>query len=159
MASVTDAFLVYSFMKRLVLPFNQWPAYKHGIIDEHGKVLRPKSTLRTQEEHGSWGRFDIMVANLKKLIAKVPGGSSLIGSAAAAGFLFKECKDLDPDNYVLMEYKFNSYFSQLLTEEVPTNAVAGGKVAGLGVGPQGEPPKHRATLKMLKKVLKRKEVN
>lgn len=157
MASVTDVFLVYSFMKRLVLPFNQWPAYKLGIIDEHGKVLKPKRTLKTREENDAWGRFDIMVANLKKLIAKVPGGSSMIGSAAAAGFLFKECKDLDAEDDLLLEERFNQHFSQLLNEEVPTNAVAGGKVAGLGVGPQGEPPKHRASLAHLKKVLKRKK--
>jgi hypothetical protein len=159
MASVTDAFLVYSFMKRLVLPFHQWPAYKLGIIDEHGKVLKPKRTLRSQEEHSAWGRFDIIIANLKKLIAKVPGGSSMIGSAAAAGFLFKECKDIDAEDKQLLQERFDHYFSQLLTEEVPTNAVAGGRVAGLGVGPQGEPPKHKATLRQLKKILKRKEIN
>lgn len=48
-----------------------------------------------------------------------------------------------------------------LKEEVPTNAVAGGAVAGLGVGPQGEPgvnKKKKKTVITFKDFFKRKEV-
>jgi len=34
-----DLFLVYQFMKRLITPFEKWPAFKLGIIDKDGKVL------------------------------------------------------------------------------------------------------------------------
>lgn len=37
--------------------------------------------------------------------------------------------------------KFKS-FSKLKEDGAPTNAVGGGNVAGLGVGPQGEPGVH-----------------
>lgn len=159
MAGVTDAFLVYSMVKRLAVPFKKWPAYKLGIIDADGHVLKKKATLTTPEERDAWGRYDIMIANLKKLIAKVPGGSSMIGSAAAAAFLFKECMDIDAEDEMILEQRFNSHFGMLIEDmgAVPANNVGGGQVAALGVGPNGEPPK-RTTLPKLRQMMKRKSV-
>ena len=37
-----------------------------------------------------------------------------------------------------MRKEVREYFKQLV-EDVPTNNVSGGKIAGVGVGPQGEP--------------------
>lgn len=150
MASITDAFLVYSFIKRLVLPFNKWPAYKHGIIDEFGNVLKKRASLNTTER-GAWGRYDIMIANLKKIIAKIPGGHSMIGSAAAAAFLFKECKDLDAEDANLLEQKFNNHFSMII-EEVAANNASSGAVAAL----DDNPPK--TNLKRVRSMIKRKPV-
>lgn len=151
MAGITDAFLVYSFMKRLVLPFNKWPAYKAGVIDEHGNVLKTRKSL-TQQELRSWGRYDIMVANLKKLIAKIPGGSSMIGSTAAAAFLFKECMDLKADDDLILESRFNKYFEQiLLSEDVAVNNASSGNVAAL----DNNPPTKKATLPMLRRIIKK----
>ena len=87
---VVDLFLVYQFIRRLATPFVKWDAYKLGIIDKDGKVLIKKKDLNTPEQKKAWGIFDIMVANLKKLLAKVPGGSSTIASYAAALYLIKE---------------------------------------------------------------------
>ena len=44
-------------------------------------------------------------------------------------------------------------------ENVAVNNVGSGNVAGLGVGPQGEPPKHKALLSKVKSMLKRKVPN
>lgn len=87
---VVDLFLVYQFIRRLATPFNKWDAYKLGIIDDAGKVLIKKKDLTTSEQKKAWGVFDILVANIKKLLAKVPGGSSRLASYAAALFLIKE---------------------------------------------------------------------
>ena len=87
---IVDLFLVYQFIRRLATPFVKWDAYKLGIIDKDGKVLIKKKDLKTPEQKKAWGIFDIMVANLKKLLAKVPGGSSTIASYAAALYLIKE---------------------------------------------------------------------
>lgn len=46
-----------------------------------------------------------------------------------------------------------------IKEDVAVNNVGGGNVAGLGVGPQGEPPKHKALLSKVKSMLKRKVPN
>ena len=126
-----DLFLVYQFLKRLATPFEQWQAYKLGIIDRNGKVLKPSATLKTAEEKNAWGYFDRMVANLKKLLAKVPGGSTRLASYAAALLLLKEQNNLDKMT--------DEQMSELLENEI-ANIAGSGKVAGIGVGPQGEPP-------------------
>ena len=89
---VVDLFLVYQFIRRLATPFEKWDAYKEGIIDKDGKVLIKSKDFTKAAQRKSWGVFDRMVANLKKLLAKVPGGSSRFASYAAALFLIKEYK-------------------------------------------------------------------
>ena len=86
---VVDLFLIYQFIKRLVTPFDKWDAYKAGVIDKDGKVILPKKD-RTPEQNKSWGYYDIMIANLKKLLAKVPGGRTRLASYAAALLLLRE---------------------------------------------------------------------
>jgi hypothetical protein len=141
-----DLFLVYQFIKRLATPFEQWDAFEQGIIDRQGKVLKPANTLKTPEENAAWGYFDRMVANLKKLLAKVPGGSSRIATYAAALLLLKEQKNLD--NLT------DEQITDLIESEI-ANVAGDGKIAGIGVGPQGEPPKRT----MRKSMLKRKMYN
>ena len=151
---VVDVFLVYQFLKRLATPFENWDAYKLGIIDADGKVLKKRDDLKSTEELNAWGYFDIMVANLKKLLAKVPGGSTRIGSIAAAALLLKEHSQL----HNLSEEELNEYFvkhEQALMEEI-ANVVGGGNIAGAGVGPQGEPGKSKKHNPILQKMLKRK---
>lgn len=45
-----------------------------------------------------------------------------------------------------------------LKEDAPANAVGGGNVAGVGVGPQGEPPGKKALMKQLQ-MMKRRQPN
>ncbi len=87
---VVDLFLVYQFVRRLATPFEKWDAYNEGVIDKDGKVLIKRKKFTTKAQTKSWGVFDIMIANLKKLLAKVPGGSSRLASYAAALYLIKE---------------------------------------------------------------------
>jgi len=148
-SSTIDLFLTYHFLKRLATPFENWDAFKLKIIDAEGNVLRKASTLTKPEEVNAWGYFDRLVANLKKLLAKVPGGKTKIASYAAALLLIKEHKnprDIDDDELqVLVEDLFNMEYSKFIAEEgeAVTNNVGGGRVAGLGVGAQGEPPKSK----------------
>jgi endo-1,4-beta-D-glucanase Y len=71
MARIVDLFLVYNFVSRLITPYDQWDAYKLGIIDDKGKVLRKRNTLTTDEEKKAWGYFDILANNVKKIIQAV----------------------------------------------------------------------------------------
>ena len=132
MARIVDLFLVYQFVSRLITPYDQWDAYKLGIIDEKGKVLRKRNTLTTDEEKKAWGNFDILANNIKKIIQKLPGGESKLVSYAAAGLLLKEQARLESMNEDEIE--------KFIHEEM-ANVVGDGKVAGLGVGDKGEPPK------------------
>ena len=99
---MVDLFLVYQFIRRLATPFEKWEAYKLGIIDKDGKVLIKRKNFSTRAQKKAWGIYDIMIANLKKLLAKVPGGSSKLASYAAALFLIKEYKHFT-DESVLTE--------------------------------------------------------
>jgi len=86
---IVDLFLVYQFIRRLATPFNKWDAFKQGIIDDKGAVLIKKKD-RDATQKKAFGVFDVMVTNIKKLLAKVPGGGSKLASYAAALFLIKE---------------------------------------------------------------------
>lgn len=48
---------------------------------------------------------------------------------------------------------------KLFKEDAAVNNAGGGQVAGIGVGSQGEPPKHKALLNRVKSILKRKVPN
>lgn len=151
-----DLFLIYQFLKRLVTPFEKWDAYETGVIDKDGKVIVSKKD-RTQEQDKSWGYYDRLIANLKKLLAKVPGGRSRLASFAAALLLIRE-QNLDPDNLEMLSEKLEMYMDEakLLSEEVATNTVGGGKIAGVGVGPDGEPGFTPNVIRRHKKRMKKK---
>lgn len=162
-----DLFLVYSFIKRLVTPFDQWPAFKLGIIDKDGNILRKKKDLRTIEERESFGIYDLMVLKLKKLLAKTPGGQSRIANYAAALWLIKEHKEIEQNGEYLseeeIESKFNQYLHyttesldvnkkfEIMIEDGIVNSAGGGAIAGIGVGPDGEPGVSRKRQKKIQK--------
>lgn len=130
--TVVDLFLVYQFLRRLTTPFNEWKAYQLGIIDERGNILKKRSKLSTIEERNAFRIFDVMVLKLKKLLEKVPGGKSRLASYAAALYLIKEYKEDMNENDV-------SILVENSVKEEIANAVGGGHIAGIGVGPNGEP--------------------
>ena len=140
----TDLLLVYQFIKRLTTPFDKTEAYKLGIIDGKGKKIRSPETTA---EQNSYGYYDRMVFNLKKLLEKVPGGGSNFASYAAALFLIKEGhtnKEFSEEEMVqglyeamgeLEESKGGKDFKNLF-EDAPAN------VTGTGVVGTGDDPVH-----------------
>jgi hypothetical protein len=143
---VVDLAAIYMFLKRLVTPFEQWDAYKTGLIDKDGKVIVDKAD-RTPEQIKSFGYFDRLVANLKKLLGKIPGGKTRIASFAAALLLLRE-KNLDPDDIDYLEECLQHYMkeAEMLVEEgvmagTPTNNTTMGP--GMGDDPQAFPKKKR----------------
>ena len=81
--------LVYTmrFLRLLTTKFEDTTAFKLGLIDKDGKKLKKP---QTSEERSAYNTFHRLVFNLKKLLAKVPGGSSKLASYASALFLIKE---------------------------------------------------------------------
>jgi hypothetical protein len=137
---IVDIFLVYQFLKRLATPFEKWKAYELGIIDKDGQVLKKRKELESQAEKNAWGYYDILVTNLKKLLAKVPFGKTRLASLAAAALLLKEYKEedgQDPEDEKLLAERFDLYYNNvILQEEVSAGS---GRIAGIGVGQDGEP--------------------
>jgi len=129
-APVVDLYLIYSFLERLATPFDKTRAFKLGLIDENGERLKK---AKTPEEKAAMGYFDRLVFNLKRLLAKVPGGSSQIATFAAALMLLRE-EDARLDNEAFLLQEFHKTLIDIdmdLYEEVVANAT-GASVAGTG---------------------------
>ena len=107
MGRAIDVLITYRIIKMLITPFEKQDAYKYGIIDKNGKVLRKTKELKTAKERDSYTILHRFVLNLKRLINVIPGGKSKIGTyAAALGLLLKESKDL---NMVEIEKELYTY--------------------------------------------------
>jgi hypothetical protein len=156
---IVDLFLVYNMVKRLATPFNEWEAYKLGIIDERGNLLKSRKNLRTIKERDAFGLYDLMILKLKRLVEKVPGGKTRLGSYAAALYLVKEGKlYTEETSDKILEEEFMKYYTTLSEDDINlrfeeiVNTAGGGNVAGL---PPDDPV---VSKKSQKKLLKRKEV-
>ncbi len=86
-----DLIYTFRFLKLLVTKWTDFDAYKLGIIDADGKVLRKASTLETPDEKSAYTMFHRLVFNVKRLINKVPVvGKTTLASWAAAIWLITE---------------------------------------------------------------------
>ena len=96
MGRAIDLLITYRIIKLLVTPFEKQEAYKYGIIDKDGKVLRKTKDLKTAKEKDAYTILHRFVFNLKRIINFIPGGKSKLGTyAAALGLLLKEQKDIN----------------------------------------------------------------
>ena len=106
MSAIIDTFIVYRIVTTLTKDWDEQEAYKLGIIDKKGTVLKKTKELKTSQEKKAYTILTKFIFNLKRLIEKMPGGKSKIGSYAAAAYLLlKE------------EAEFNEELKQLLGED------------------------------------------
>lgn len=84
-----DLAFTFRFIRMLVMDWKDWDAYKQGIIDEEGNRIKDVK-LDTSEKKDAYTPFIRLAANTKRLLSKIPGGGSKLGSFAAALFLIKE---------------------------------------------------------------------
>ena len=122
-----DLIITYRVIKLLVTPFNRQEAYKYGIIDDKGKVLRKFKTLQKPEEKKAYTLLHRFVFNLKRILQKVGLGGRLGSFAVALGLLIKEDKSYEPykqiiESAVVTYLKQTDQYDNLLNEEgeVPT---------------------------------------
>ena len=85
-----DLYYTFRFLKILVTPWEKMDAFKHGIVDKEGNILKKASELKTSDEKSSYTMFHRLVFNIKKLLNKLPLGRTRIASYAAALYLIKE---------------------------------------------------------------------
>jgi len=115
-----DAFITFRFLKLLVTPFDKTEAFKYGIIDKNGKVLRKYKTLERIDERKAYTILHRLVFNIKRLLEKLPGGKSRLASYAAALFLIKEhVNEYHDSDGKLIEKEFYKYLkdNDLLEED------------------------------------------
>ena len=115
---IVDLFLVFQFIKRLSTPFKDWDAYKLGIIDEKGTQLIKRKDFTKRDQKDAFGIFDIMIMKLKRLLEKIPGGKSRIGSYAAALYLIKEQESINASGIDLIESYSEDELEETLTKYI-----------------------------------------
>jgi hypothetical protein len=83
--------LVYTlrFLRLLTTDFVDTKAYALGIIDEKGNRNKDVDIVNSTQRD-AYTPFHRLVWNIKKLIAKAPGGDTKIASYASALYLMKE---------------------------------------------------------------------
>ena len=84
-----DLFITYKFVKLLVTPWKKTDAFNAGVIDDKGKLLI-KVKDQTSAQKKTYTIFERLVFNIKRILEKIPFGSSRIKSYAAALYLLKE---------------------------------------------------------------------
>ena len=108
-----DNLIAARLLYMLVTPFEKTEAYKLGIIDAHGKILRKANTLTTDEERNSYNYLNRLIFNVKRLINKLPGGESKLKNLVAAYYLVKE--SYQNKKTIINEQEFMSIVEKLET--------------------------------------------
>ena len=145
--SAGNIYFVYQFLTKLTTPFEKTKAFELGIIDENGKILKKRSQLKSAEEKEAYTMTDTLIFNLKKILAKVPGGRTRFATFAAALFLLKEDHTyrhysdmvfLTEEFYKFMKTDENEveYLSEEITKRLDyleELSAGGGGIAGIGI--------------------------
>jgi hypothetical protein len=87
MSKIVDNLIAFRILYMLVTPFEETEACKLGVIDKKGKKLKEP---KTEAELESYDYLHRLVFNLKRILAKLPGGDSRMKNIVAAMFLIKE---------------------------------------------------------------------
>ena len=123
-----DLVITYRVVKLLATPFEKQEAFKYGIIDKDGKVLRKFRTLKTTAEKKSYTMLHRFVFNLKRILAKAGLGGRLGTFAVALGLLIREDKNYKPyqqliERAVVTYLKDTNQYETLLKEEGDVSTV------------------------------------
>ena len=117
-----DLLITYRIMKLLVTPFDKQEAFKYGIIDKQGKVLRPWRTISKTAEKQSYTILHRFVFNLKRILQKAGLGGRLGTFAVALATLIRENKEFEQhqkliESTVIKYLKEQKLYEELLQEE------------------------------------------
>lgn len=144
LSNIITSFSLYKFLDTLTIPFVKTDAYKLGIIDAKGNLLKNAHTLNPTEK-AAYNEFYQLVFSLKKLLIKIPDPyvraslSNVIGSLRV---ISEECESLGGNGEEFMARALRElYACRLLNEEgegggaapaaTPANSVGAGGIYGL----------------------------
>lgn len=118
--SAADLVYTIRFLKLLVTPFEKTEAFKAGIIGEDGKRNKEFNTNSTDDREAyrsHYTPFHRLVFNLKRLMAKVPGGQSVVARYGAALALIKEHGELSDARLMQIHEETGIDILDVLAEE------------------------------------------
>jgi len=97
-----DTFVAYKFIKLLSTPFEKTDAFKLGIIDKDGNILKKRKDLINSRDKAAYpSNVYTLIWNIKKILSKIPIVKTRIGNFATAMYLLKE--ELGVSEDVLLE--------------------------------------------------------
>lgn len=94
LSRATDTFYAFRFLRLLTTPWEKTGAYKAGLIDEKGRLVKKPET---SDEKTVYNYFHRLVFNVKRMLNKLPLGKTTIASYITALFLIKEHSGLSND--------------------------------------------------------------
>ena len=174
MSRLTDAYVTYRILRMLATPIEKSDAYKMGIINADGKKIKNPSTPSEKDAYSLLQRF---VFKVQRALMKSPDRNAkrLLTVAAAMSILREhDEKDLasytDLDVEALLEMyetdekviaestllEHNTISFRTFREEMAANAVGGGGIDGIGIGPKGEPGRDPVMMPMVRRKKKKK---
>ena len=117
-----DLIITYRVIKLLVTPFEKQEAFRYGIIDNKGKVLRKYRTLKTTGEKKSYTILHRFIFNLKRVLQKVGLGGKLGTFAVALATLLREDKRYEEhksliESAVITYLKETNQYNNILNEQ------------------------------------------
>ena len=117
-----DLLITYRIMKLLVTPFDKQEAFKYGIIDKKGKVLRKWSTIIKPQEKKSYTILHRFIFNLKRILQKAGLGGKLGTFAVALATLIREHQEFEEhqkliESTIIKYLKQENLYSEILQEE------------------------------------------
>ena len=171
MSAALDTVIGIRLVKLLSTPIEKSKAFTMGIIDKNGTKIKNPSTSQERNEYTFLNRFVFKVQ--KALMKSNDRNARRLLSFAAAIALLREYKeeDDDLDIAVLLELHMEDETVQqqarLLEKNMLSfrnymeemNGVGGGAVAGIGVGPQGEPGRDPVFMPMNRRKKKKKNAD
>lgn len=118
-----DLLITYRIVKMLSTPFNKQDAFKYGIIDDKGTVLRKFRTITSPKEKRAYTLLHRFVFNLKRILAKAGIRGALGSFAVAAALLFKENKEAKKHQLVIeaavvTHLKHTGQYDSMLSENI-----------------------------------------
>jgi hypothetical protein len=106
-----DLLITYRIVRLLTTDFERQEAFKYGIIDKNGNVLKPYKTLKTTKEKRSYTILHRFIFNLKRILKKVGLGSRFGSFAVALALMLKENKEYE-QHKILIESAVISYLKE-----------------------------------------------
>ena len=170
MSRALDTVVGIRILKLLSTPIEKSKAFQLGIINKDGKKLR-NPTSGERQYYTFLNRF---VFKVQYALMRSPNmyGKRLLSFAAAMALL-KEYKETDDEVEILsllemhMEEEKVQQQARLLESNVLSfknyidemNGVGGGAIAGVGIGPQGEPGVDPRLMPLARRKKKKKDAN
>ena len=129
--NIIDVIVSYRFVTILSTPWTSMAAYKEGIIDKEGKILKKRNELKTPAEKAAYPDvFYTLCWNIKRILGKFGLKSSITNFATALWLLKEKYGGDNPKKFetLLTEHihKNNISISHLLVEHITDTAITPG---------------------------------